>query len=215
MEYQALYDKIDFKTLHWNQPANNAATAVDIADYVCPSAPSRAGWYAADYFACVDIIAFPIPPNLPLGYCDLEKNKLVTQQRKLEALEGLISDVAVPIRKASDGLSKTFMFFECAGRPNEFLRGQDKGIPGGGQGGNMHWRWADKAAYGTWSPDDECGMSSVMNCTNWDDVYSFHPGGANFLMGDGSVSYFTESMDPETFVTLFTRAANDISSATP
>jgi prepilin-type N-terminal cleavage/methylation domain-containing protein/prepilin-type processing-associated H-X9-DG protein len=220
MEYQSVYDRIDF-TMNWNAVApsprtgitNNAATAIDIADFICPTAPSRPGYYAADYFVCTVVLPFPIPPNLPLGYCDLETQNLVKQPRGLDKLDGMITDHPNSVKKVTDGLSKTFMFFECAGRPNEMLRGQDKGIPGNGGGGSMHWRWADDAAYGTWSPDDQCGVSSVMNCTNWDDVYSFHSGGANFLMGDGSVSFLAEDMTPDTFITLFTRSAEDVAAS--
>jgi prepilin-type processing-associated H-X9-DG protein len=208
MEQQPLYDKIDFKK-DWTNAANNAATAVDINDFVCPSAPSRSGKYLSDYFACTVILPFPAGPNLPVGYCDLVTKNLVTQQRALENLDGMLTDRPTTMKKITDGLSKTFMFFECAGRPNEYLRGLDKG-----ESNSMHFRWVDDQAYGTWTPDDECGLSGVMNCTNWDDVYSFHSGGANFLMGDGSVTLFNESLDPDTFVSLFTRGASDLAPTT-
>jgi prepilin-type processing-associated H-X9-DG protein len=49
-----------------------------------------------------------------------------------------------------------------------------------------------------------------MNCTNWDNIYSFHPGGAVLLFGDGSADLISEDIDVDTFVSLFTRAAGDI-----
>jgi prepilin-type N-terminal cleavage/methylation domain-containing protein/prepilin-type processing-associated H-X9-DG protein len=214
MEYQAVYDRIDFtmrgmdtKVSPRTGITNNQATAVDIADFVCPTAPTRPEKYLSDYFVCTVILPFPAGPNLPLGYCDLETQNLVSQSRPLDKLDGMLTDRPNSVKKVSDGLSKTFMFFECAGRPIEMLRRQEKGEQ------SMRYRWCDKEAYGTWSPDDECGISNVMNCTNWDDVYSYHAGGANILMGDGSVSYFTEDMSPDIFLTLFTRAADDIAAA--
>ena len=42
------------------------------------------------------------------------------------------------------------------------------------------------------------------------EIYSFHPDGANFLYGDGGVHFHADSMHPETFVSLFTRAGGDI-----
>ena len=61
----------------------------------------------------------------------------------------------------------------------------------------------------------DCGITSIMNCTNHDEIYSFHPGCANFLYGDGSVHFHTESLDAETFTCLFTRAAEDVPSNLP
>ena len=49
-----------------------------------------------------------------------------------------------------------------------------------------------------------------MNCSNYDEIYSFHVGGANFLFGDGSCTFLTESLDVDIFVSLFTRAGDDI-----
>ena len=205
MEYQSLYDSMDF-TKNWNAIPNSTNTRVDISEYICPSAPTRSGRAAADYVTLVDILSFPAGPNLPLGYCDLEAANQVSQKRNLEGLEGMIMDLPISVRKVTDGLSKTFMFFECGGRPLEYLQGQEKG-----ENTSMRFRWSDRNAYGTWSPDDECGLTNIMNCTNWDDIYSFHPGGANFLMGDGSVVYLTEDLDVDAFVSLFTRAADDTS----
>ncbi len=41
-------------------------------------------------------------------------------------------------------------------------------------------------------------------------MYSFHSGGANHVMGDGSVRYIRASMDIRQFVKLVTYAGNDI-----
>ena len=50
----------------------------------------------------------------------------------------------------------------------------------------------------------------MMNCTNDNEIYSFHIGGCNFTMGDGSVRLIQESLDPEVFMSLFTRAGADV-----
>ncbi|MCI0462099.1 MAG: DUF1559 domain-containing protein, partial [Gemmataceae bacterium] len=42
------------------------------------------------------------------------------------------------------------------------------------------------------------------------EIYSFHTGGANFLLGDGSVRFIQQDIAAEVFVSLFTRAAGDI-----
>jgi prepilin-type N-terminal cleavage/methylation domain-containing protein len=209
MEQQALYDLIDFKK-NWDNGVpgpvrpNARVVEVEIPDYLCPSAPPRPGRYAADYITLVDI-----PENDAthwVGYCTLQTSGQIKQSRAIETLEGLLTDVGPRrVRDATDGLSKTFMMFECGGRPIEFLMGQDKGE----NLNDMHWRWADHEAYGIWKPDAECGLSTVMNCSNFDNPYSFHPGGCIVAFGDGSTDFITENIDIESWVSLFTCAAED------
>jgi prepilin-type processing-associated H-X9-DG protein len=136
----------------------------------------------------------------------LESSNLVRQQRTLDKLEGMLQDYPVSVRKVTDGLSKTFMFFECSDRPTAHERGKADVDNAAG----MHQWWADNLAYGTWNPETECGLTTTMNCSNWDDIYSKHPGGAVFLFGDGSASFLTDSLDVDTFVCLFTRGAEDV-----
>src|SRR5688572_6911655 len=61
MEQQTIYDRIDLKK-HWHDTTNNgkgttnrAATSVDIADFLCPTAENRPGKYTTDYITLVDI----------------------------------------------------------------------------------------------------------------------------------------------------------------
>jgi prepilin-type processing-associated H-X9-DG protein len=55
-----------------------------------------------------------------------------------------------------------------------------------------------------------CPLTTVMNCDNYQDVYSFHSGGCNVALGDGSVSFVADAVDVDSFVSMFTRAADDI-----
>lgn len=113
------------------------------------------------------------------------------------------------IRDTTDGLSKTFMWFEIAGRPKVYeqdgsLRLEASGLPKtNGHGLN----WADRT--NEFWVHESCG-DALFNCSNDEEIFSFHPGGAVFGMGDGSVRYVAQDMEAEVFVTLHTRAAGDI-----
>jgi len=49
-----------------------------------------------------------------------------------------------------------------------------------------------------------------MNARNNNEPYSFHRRGANFLFGDGSVRFLTDSLRLETLAALSTRAAGEV-----
>jgi prepilin-type N-terminal cleavage/methylation domain-containing protein len=228
MEQSALYDQFDFSR-DWNSKfadgdntPNRQLSATPLAELICPSGPSgdeRAGLQfaadgttdigraATDYAPCVDIYT---PTGGNEGFCELVDAGLA-KPRDLGNLEGLVTDSSTSLRRATDGLSKTFMLFEDAGRPLQYIRGelQDEHVLSGGN-------WADPATYFVYGfSSGECGITTLMNCTNWDEIYSFHPGGANFLNGDGSVHYHGDDLDIELFITLFTRAADDVASESP
>src|SRR5437763_10189093 len=50
-----------------------------------------------------------------------------------------------------------------------------------------------------------CRGSQVINCTNGNEIYSSHPGGANLAFGDGAIRFVREDVAPATFVALYSR----------
>ena len=121
----------------------------------------------------------------------------------------------VKLKEVIDGTSNTMMFFEDAGRPDFWYKGElitdttqaTEPIQGNGWGDpgswfSIHW-------YNNPGGKIFCG-TQVINCTNNNEIFSFHNGGANFTMGDGSVHFISENIDLETFTSLFTRNAEDL-----
>jgi prepilin-type processing-associated H-X9-DG protein len=223
MEQQALYDQIDFN-MHWHDTTlspntrqiNNDVVKQDLPDFICPSAESRPGKYTTDYYSLVNISESE--------YCEfIETPGLARTKRTLDRLLGILQDKPTSVRNVSDGLSKTFLFFESAGRPTLF---NAQRAPCGEMVPPTHathvphrdTQWADERVYALWGnappvapgPCGTCGITTIMNCENYSEIFSFHSGGAMFLFGDGSADLIREEIDIDTFVSLFTRAADDV-----
>jgi hypothetical protein len=109
------------------------------------------------------------------------------------------------------------MFFESSGRPINFDHNKTV-VPLTEKPPSTEmargYQWADDEVYGVWgnSADPLCTVNVVMNCNNYQGLYSFHPSGGNELFGDGSVSFVNDNVDLDTFISLYTRAADDIGS---
>ena len=204
LERQSQYDSINFK-VNYDDASNAPATNQDIAEFLCPSADTRKGAFATDYTTLVNI-------NVA-NYCkSIEGAGLASRKRPAQKLAGMLSDLPLKVASVRDGLSNTFLFFESAGKPNHYVKGvfqPDDPVP------KEKYRWASDAAHDIWGNDDqsECPITTIMNCDNYHQIYSFHPGGAIFAYGDGSVSYLRDNIDVDAFVCLFTRAAGDIASS--
>ena len=203
LEQTAMADRYDFSQ-NWT---NNNVTATDLPLVTCPSAPSRPDWAASDYAVCTTIL-----PSVHDALADAE---LISSRRDPTQLRSILQEAPTRVRQVTDGLSKSFMLFEDAGRPFHYLRGTEVPVAEAENGLIAHgFRWADDRQYFVigYHDRDGCGLTSFMNCSNWDEIYSFHPEGANFLYGDGSVHGHTETIHPEVFVSRFTRAARDVAS---
>jgi prepilin-type N-terminal cleavage/methylation domain-containing protein len=201
MEEQRLFDAINFN-LDWDA---SPATSTDIKTFLCPSGDTRKNTYATDYTVLINIHQ--------LNYCrSIEGAGLASKKRSVEKLVSMLSDAPLTTASVRDGLSNTFMLFESAGKPNHYVNGVlqiDDPVP------PEKYRWASNTAYDTFGVTAQltCPITTLMNCDNYHEIYSFHPGGAVFAYGDGSIDFIRDSIDVDTFVSLFTRAAGDIPAA--
>ena len=120
-----------------------------------------------------------------------------------------------------DGLSKTFLLHEVGGRPlyyvapgklgptsNNYANKQDivDGVALGGA-----WAQPDnmQTLHGTTFDGLSNGGACFMNCTNNNEIFSFHTSGSNAAMADGSVRFVTEDSDPVIFAAAVTRAGRE------
>ena len=178
----------------WNSPFNFPATRNDIKTFICPSAPgSRQGQYVSDYAVQGRV-----------------SNSALRAAAPRSDYEGFFpsngaagAQMPVKIAAISDGLTNTFMFFEDAGRPERWSNGRQTGT-----GSVSGAQWASEHQY--YYIHDVCNGLQAFNCNNNNETYAFHTGGANHLMGDGSVQFVREGIAPDTYVSLFTRGAGDI-----
>ena len=222
---------------NWQNAANREAREVRISILLCPeeepvrfyrstsSSTSIVEFFCSDYAGC-DMI-WGIRTQLRnlgvdrgtnnknwrsiLASADLgTRNEPVVRRTvptNVDVLSALYLDPVVPLA-ITDGLSNSMMLFECTGRPKKYDLGKVPGnpditprVPIAGA------RWADNESQ-FWV-HTMCNGTQMFNCTNHQEIFSLHPGGSNFLYGDGSLRFHIESMSPNAFVSRFTAYAGD------
>lgn len=114
---------------------------------------------------------------------------------------------AITAEHVTDGLSKTIMLVESAGKPDHYVNGRQ--VAAAKMKVNNDFRWASKSR--AIKVDRACG-NQIINCTSRLGIYSFHQGQANVVYADGSVTNMEEDIDPEVFVSAFTMAGGEITS---
>jgi prepilin-type N-terminal cleavage/methylation domain-containing protein/prepilin-type processing-associated H-X9-DG protein len=195
---------------------NQAVSNTPVPIFRCPSAPDRGPYtYTFD---------FPPFPKLawqawPADYTPIASldpvliNFLNLNYSSTQAQGVLRQDVGTAIPTISDGSSNTILLAEIAGRNELYQAGRDTGTTLTsffGQGG-----WADATSSGSTlfgsSPDGTVtpGMCGI-NCSNAYGLYSFHTGGANIVLCDGSVRFLSASTNLSTLAFLVTRAGGEV-----
>jgi prepilin-type N-terminal cleavage/methylation domain-containing protein/prepilin-type processing-associated H-X9-DG protein len=118
----------------------------------------------------------------------------------------------VRFAEVSDGLSKTILAGETNFGQLDYMwtSGASVGQPRYGLG---EWAWGyGGASFGTTGTainrhNDTSITSKTQRLTAF---RSDHPGGANFIFGDGSVRYLVETIDPDAYADLGTRAGGEV-----
>jgi len=139
-------------------------------------------------------------------------------------------NVDAKFAECTDGLSNTIAVHESAGRPAYYRKGpkQIGALPTDRVNGGGWCRPAsDILVTGSLADGTALFGTTPFNATNGYNVgaetypngkfgvqgtsqpFSFHTGGAHFLMGDGSVRFLSETIDFSTFIGLVTRGNNE------
>ncbi|MHC5539449.1 DUF1559 family PulG-like putative transporter [Singulisphaera rosea] len=213
LEQSSLSNAYNFSVV-WNQPANSTVTKVRINAFVCPSNPDAAE-NPTSGFATTDYAALRSAMNYSSHKAMLE----ITRYGSFQA--------------TTDGLSNTIMQYESAGRQNWYVYRTKNPT-------NPTWDYYGTAPWGTsvepWAGNYGAGWmfpvvislvpgggspnivwfvgSSVVNVSNFYGApYSFHAGGINAGMGDGSVRFLKQQTSVEVLSALSSRDGGEVISA--
>ncbi|MBU6293856.1 MAG: DUF1559 domain-containing protein [Planctomycetes bacterium] len=218
---QEMLHKLFDQTQDWRQSGQNRnAVNTPVKMLSCPSAPGGvrtrsfqttvggAGTVTGtvtDYVTCIrvrsTVNAATLLGTIPNGYQTF-----------------LQPNVAAPISAILDGTSNTVAMVECAGNPDQYEMGKLAGA-----GANPAAAiWADHRNAFVFDGCDPAApggsqtttatqptRTRAFNCTNNSEAYSFHSGGMNVVMGDGSCRFLRESITIGQFVALLTRDAGE------
>lgn len=233
VDASTVYDNLDL-LLDFNDTAVNSSgvsnrdmTAAQMGWTRCPSLPSQriiAGgncseveFGLSDYSAVTRIARSGVLDLITAGRVE-ERKTLSTVDADDPKWDGILQYVRLdsggqPVydkklvnsAAVKDGLGNTFLFAECSGRP-ELWEGQSS-IPCDCSGPLPNCpNGAPWASDLTWFVVDQHINGRLINVTNSNEVYSFHPGGAVFAYGDASVGFVSQNIEPEMFVRHVTRA---------
>lgn len=216
MEQSNLHSAYRFDR-HFSDTLNKPAYSTQIPFLLCPTAPApetrptstSAPWAAfpSDY-----AIHFRFEPGWRTHFINA---KAISNRGAYLWFGPWKQNEETLISRISDGLSNTIFLIECGGRPGEYnvegAHGDNTDLIDGA-GWTEIGAWFDT---GTWCDGRVRGQggNQAFNCMNNNEIWSFHNGGCNFLMGDGSVRFLAQTVDLEAYVSLTTAYGGDIADA--
>jgi prepilin-type processing-associated H-X9-DG protein len=232
MESNNVYNAMNFE-FTWGNPENSTSVLSKISTLLCPSTPKDTRLDGIPEIS-------PFVANIN-GVTDYSPTISVDQRLQAGGWVDIVGPGALikndkpKLAEITDGLSSTIFFAESAGRPYHYVKGSklvnaDLTIARVNAGG-----WARPASDFSVDGSAKGGIPvpgpCPINCTNGDnaaglafplpyygsegtsEVYAFHPGGANILLGDGSVRFLKETLGIRTFAALVTRAGGEVLSS--
>lgn len=237
-EEQTVVDSLDL-TRPWNNAVNVPFVGTMIEVLGCPSTPTG----PADRGYVVGSAAQPIPLaatdySIVTSISGTVRAVMLYPESAESRVGAMVAALPTPLRKITDGTSKTLLIVEAAGRPEYWTEEGQQSVTWAPTGDCGNLNVVQSALMGTpitqgggWAqPNSDiplhgfhrqganlvCGGElpnsgvAPFNVTNNNEPFAFHPGGMQAAMVDGSVQFLSEDMAFEVFGALVTRAAGDI-----
>jgi len=225
LEQSTMYNQINFSQAYMSPidlspfglgtyTANNQAVMKNpVPAYMCPSTPRSANSFTAG----LDVDGDGTPEiSWQTGAMDYSPYggvygtlwNTVSVGFPQADRDGIMSDGngGMKLDHIKDGTSSTFILYELAGRNDEYRKGKKFGSNTTSGGG-----WADITNAENWikgsSVDGSVsGGPCAINCTNraGEGAYSFHTGGIQIVLADGSVRFMSENVATGVFIDVAT-----------
>lgn len=236
LDQKPLWDQIDTNVGPWGSTANQQAISTVLPVYMCPSTAesdvhgydySGAGFPINFFSARLDYIPTSGVRADFSGVAYANSNTSGPRDGALafvgtDPTNGNPGESTTRIRDFTDGTSNTILIGERVGGSNIYKKGQVDstltaalgGTNGGGWGDILNGEnWIAGSLYdGTPSPFSPNGGPCAVNCSNarGAGLYSFHTGGAQVLLGDGSVRFISANVAQLTLASLVTKARGEV-----
>jgi hypothetical protein len=224
IDQEELARKYDYKK-PWYDQANAEAIRQQVPLFYCPSSPY--GPRTASGTAKIKTTSpegDPVRKRVPFADAACTDYAVIHQVRKEafvrgfaeKAGPGMLAEDLFPRRgDVPDGLSNTLMVVESAGRPDEWMGGRLTRNDVRTEDAVLASRDNDFSLRGfTWDETTQRYSNihsgpCAINCSNVEGVYSFHNGGAQTVLGDGSVRFLRQEVSTPLFARLVTRAGGE------
>ena len=227
IEQSNVYNAYD-QTVNWSHANNLPVTSKQIPTFQCPSSPEPKRLDGDPQLSPWTQLVAVTDYSPTIG---VDQRLVTLSLLDPVALEGMLPKNSEPrMADVLDGLSNTILYAESAGRPFVYRKLQRVGnLPTNrtNAGG-----WARPASDFTLDGSSYDGATlpgpCALNCTNGEDIgaaafphpyygsegtaeaFAFHPGGANFAFGDGSVKLINSTIAIREFARLVTRAGGEV-----
>ncbi len=209
LEQTNLYDQWD-QNLGFGEGSNRALLTTPVPAYRCPSTPGPeiatfAGITSPSFDADRDSIgdgvaydATAVDYHAPIS---AHTPPMDSSSARVDAAMPQLSSVG--FRDITDGTSNTILFAEVAGFPKRYNRGSAVGDNAAVFGHLGAWNRILTIRSDA-SGSTLYGGNCLINCTNYasTNLYSFHPGGAQICLVDGSVRFLSATVEMDTFFRL-------------
>lgn len=207
---------------HWHEPVNSTAVLTRIKILLCPSADQ--GREGTEYTRFTSATPRFHLYGAPTDYTNVGGVGTALAASLVPPPSdrtGVLGDRPMKVLEVVDGLSNTILVTECANRPQLWQRRQRvSSLPP-----PVPWSSSSDQPFvtgGVWASHlkgfliDGAGTDGrtnggpcAVNCSNDNEVYAMHSGGANALLADGSVRMLNESLSISVLAALATRAGGE------